>query len=438
MNITVAKFGGTSMGNAQAISQVADILEATAGGKVAVVSATSGTTDMLLKLGDLAVSGKSWKKEFEELKAKHAGILNELKVEVDLADFFKEIKGLLEGVGMIKEMSLSANDRLVSFGERISSRILAAILKKRGVGSEAVDAFEIIFTDNDFKHGNVDFEKTDKAVAEKILPMLEKNIVPVVTGFIGQSESGKYITLGRGGSDYTGGIVAAALGASELQIWTDVEGIFNADPRIVKEAGPIEKVSFNEASELAYFGAKVLHPKTIQPAVKKGIPVKVLNTFNPSAKGTLINEEETNSLKSVSSKKGISVINICSSGMLNAHGFMAKIFEVFAKHKVAVDVVATSEVSVSITVDSAVPDGLMEDLKKIGAVTLQEKMAIICLVGNGIKNDSTVLGKMFSAVTGHNISMVSQGASQRNVTFLTREEEATEIVQTLFKTFFKK
>ncbi len=426
------------MGSAQAISQVADILEATAGGKVAVVSATSGTTDMLLKLGDLAVAGKNWEEEFEELKIKHEKILNELGAEVDLKDLFFQAEELLRGFGLVKEMSLSANDKLVSFGERLSSRILAALLKKRGIKSEAVDAFEIIFTDNDFKQGNVNFEKTDKAVSAKILPMLKDGIIPVVTGFIAQSESGQYITLGRGGSDYTGGIVAAALNADELQIWTDVEGIFNADPRIVKEAGPIEKVSFNEASELAYFGAKVLHPKTIQPAVKKDIPVKVLNTFNPSAKGTLINNEETNSLKSVSSKKGISVINICSSGMLNAHGFIARIFEVFAKYKVAVDVVATSEVSVSITVDSVVDDGLIGELGEIGVVTTQDKMAIICLVGNGIKNDSTVLGKMFSAVAGHNISMVSQGASQRNVTFLTREEEATEIVQILFKTFFKK
>lgn len=437
MNITVAKFGGTSMGTAETIRAVAEILRKISGGAVAVVSATSGTTDALIKLGELAVNGDNWTVEFENLAGKHRKICEELEVAAGIDNLWRNVRDLLEELTEKKEMPLNIYDLLIGFGERISSKILAGYLNKNGVKAKVVDAYKIIFTDNNFTEGNVDFEKTDVVVREIILPLLEKGVLPVITGFVGQSEDGQYITLGRGGSDYTGGIVAAALAAKELQIWTDVNGIFNADPRLINGAAALPEVSFNEASELAYFGAKVLHPKTIQPAVKKNIPVKVLNTFSPDSPGTVIDNIETESIKSVSSKKGISIINICSSGMLNAHGFLAKIFDVFAKHKVIVDVISTSEVSVSVTVDKVIKPELIEELETFSRVNVYEKMAIICLVGGGIKADSEVLGKMFSAISGYSVSMVSQGASQRNITFLVEESNASEIVKILFNTFFK-
>lgn len=425
------------MGTAEAIRAVEGILKKIPDNAVAVVSATSGTTDILIKLGKMAVDGENWASEFENLVKKHRVICDALNVNPEIDDLWKNVRELLEERNGKKEMPLNTYDLLIGFGERISSRILAEYLNKNEVKAEAVDAYKIIFTDNDFTEGNVNFEKTDVAVRKTILPLLEKGVLPVITGFVGQSKDGQYITLGRGGSDYTGGIVAAALAAKELQIWTDVNGIFNADPRLIPGAAALQKVSFDEASELAYFGAKVLHPKTIQPAVKKNIPVKVLNTFDPDSPGTVIDNSETESIKSISSKKGISIINICSSGMLNAHGFLAKIFDVFAKQKVVVDVISTSEVSVSVTVDKEIKPELIEELETFSRVNIYKKMAIICLVGGGIKANSEVLGKMFSAISGYSVSMVSQGASQRNITFLVEESKSQEIVKILFNTFFK-
>lgn len=438
----VAKFGGTSMGDAGAITKVADILIGMGGNGavVAVVSATSGTTDKLIALGEAALSGDGWEKILEGLIQKHEHIVEELGVEGDafnLQPFWDDMRKMAQGINLMGEMSMSARDKLMSFGERISSQILAALLVARGVKSVAMDAYELVFTDNNFGEGNVDFEKTNKVIAEKVGGLIEDGFVPVITGFIGQALNGHYITLGRGGSDCSGAIVAGALCASELQIWTDVDGIFNTDPRLVGTARVLERVSFNEAGELAYFGAKVLHPKTIKPAIEKNIPVKILNTFNPTAVGTLITNEEEESLKSVTYKKGISIVNICSAGMLEARGFMAKLFEVFARHGVEVDVVSTSEVSVSVTVDNGEAERVVADLSGFAKVNVVGGLAIVCLVGGGIVADRRVLGELFTAVSEHDVMMVSQGASKRNITFLVKETEAQEVVKKVFNRFFK-
>lgn len=411
-----------------------------------VVSATSGTTDKLIALGEAAQKGDSWEEILEGLIQKHEKIVEELGVGgqgFPLQPFWDDIRKLAQGISLMGEMSLGAKDKLMSFGERISSQILAAVLIKRGVKAVAMDAHELVFTDDNFGEGNVDFEKTDKVIVEKVGGLLEDRVVPVITGFIGQAApcggqvTGHYITLGRGGSDYSGAIVAGALEASELQIWTDVDGIFNIDPRLVGTARVLARVSFNEAGELAYFGAKVLHPKTIKPAIEKNIPVKILNTFNPTAIGTLITNEEEESLKSVTYKKGISIVNICSAGMLEARGFMAKLFEVFARYGVEIDVVSTSEVSVSVTVDNGEAEKVVSDLSEFAKVNVVGGLAIVCLVGAGIAGDSRILGELFTAVSEHEVMMVSQGASKRNITFLVREAEAQEVVKKVFNRFFK-
>lgn len=425
------------MGTDQAMLAVAGIIRNVKGVKVAVVSATSGTTDMLIRLGKEAVSGADFEAIFAELVQKHEKIVTNLHINLDMSAFWEEMRKILQGISMLGELSPNVLDRLQSFGERISATILADYLKANGIEALMVDAFDLVKTDNNFGAGNVDFDVTYKKICEALLPLIEKGIVPVVTGFIGQAENGQYITLGRGGSDYSGAIVAGALAAGELQIWTDVDGILNADPRLVPEAKVLPQVSFNEAGELAYFGAKVLHPKTIKPAIEKNIPVRILNTFNVAAPGTLITNEEIESIKSVTYKKNISVINICSLGMLNAHGFLAKIFDAFARHKVVADVVSTSEVSVSVTVDAAVSQPLVAELSSFATVTLYENMAIICLVGEGIRAKSGILGQLFSAVHEHNVSMVSQGASKRNITFLVNGEEAPGVVVKVFNVFFK-
>lgn len=441
--LVAAKFGGTSMGSASAIKCVAEIVESLGRRKVVIVSAMSGITDKLIALGEAAFSEQSFEPVLQEIIEKHETAIRELELGVNsdgvgfsLSDFWDEIRKIAQGISLIRELSLTTRDRLMSFGERASSRILAALLEKRGVRAVAVDGYDIVFTDNHFGEGHVNFEKTNEAILRGVAPMIHDGVVPVVTGFVGQAENGHYITLGRGGSDYSGAIVGAALGAAEVQIWTDVDGIMNADPRIVPEAKVLEKVSFNEAGELAYFGAKVLHPKTIKPAIEKNIPVRILNTFNVSAPGTLITNEEEESLKSVTYKKGICIVNICSVGMLEAHGFLVKIFEVFARHEIAVDVVATSEVSVSLTVEGGLNEIAFEELSKFAKVSVHPEMAIVCVVGEGIRTRKGVLGDLFSAVSEYDVNMVSQGSSQRNITFLVKESEAKEVVARIFNKFF--
>jgi aspartate kinase len=434
--LRVAKFGGTSMGTAESITAVAEIIEQMAGEKAVVVSATSGTTDKLIEMGALALNENGWEKLLEELEEKHQSICEDLKIEIDLSECWESLKKLVHGISLLGELSIQSKDRLQTFGERISSKILATYLKSRNNKSEAFDAFDLIFTDDNYGAGNVDFEKTDKVIKEKLLTLIESGVIPVITGFVAQSLSGEYITLGRGGSDYTGAIIASALSADELQIWTDVDGIYQADPRLVKEAKVLESLSFAEAGELAYFGAKVLHPKTIKPALAANIPVRILNTFNPGAVGTVIKNEEEESIKSVTYKKGVSVINICSAGMLEARGFLARLFEVFAKNEISVDVVATSEVSVSLTVNCEVEEDLIKDLEEFASVEIFEKMAIICLVGGELKSNKKVLGRLFGAVGDHDIQMVSEGASKRNITFVVPEDQAQDVVKKVFNEFF--
>lgn len=430
----VAKFGGTSMGTADSIRQVAEIVRS-AGEVAVVVSASSGTTDGLIELGRLAVSGGEWREKLEALVEKHRVIMEGLSVSADLAAFWRDIENLLLGVSLMQDLSLSAADRLCGYGERVSSVILAAYLNGLGVKAEAVNAFDLVFTDNNYGEGNVDFERSYAATAQRLGSLISDGVVPVVTGFIGQSAEGKYIVLGRGGSDYSGAIVAAALGARELQIWTDVDGILSADPRIVAGARVLSTVSFEEASELAYFGAKVLHPKTIKPAVQKGVPVRILNTFNPQAVGTVIVEKSDDSLKSVTYRNGVMIVNICAAEILEAYGSLAKIFEVFGRHKIVVDVVSTSEVSVSLTVDG-LPQAVLAELEEFATVEVEEGVAIVCLVGNGIARNPHVLGQLFGSIDGHDVRMVSQGASKRNITFLVRESEVVEVVGKVFNKFF--
>jgi aspartate kinase len=436
MSIIVAKFGGTSMETSDSLKQVADIIQQYDDELVVVVSALSGTTDALISLGGAALAGNSWQSDLDELIERHHTVIMELGISLDLSGYHCDIRDLLRGVSLIGELSSSALDRLMSFGERMSSEILSAFLNAGDCCSEALDAFDFISTDDSYGNGIVQLEKSGISTLEVVSPLLDRHVVPVVTGFIAQSASGHYITLGRGGSDYSASLLASFLNAGALDIWTDVDGIFNADPRLIPEAFALPELSFHEASELAYFGAKVLHPQTIKPAVAQNIPVRILNTFHPSAPGTLIGKNEEESLKSVTFKKGITIVNICSSGMLDAHGFLSRIFDVFTRHQVVVDVVSTSEVSVSLTVDNGDFKAVLPDLEEFSTVTVHEHMAIVCLVGNGIRSNTSVLSRLFTSIVDCNVSMVSQGASKRNITFLIDEEEVESVVRRVFSEFF--
>lgn len=436
MNVVVAKFGGTSMGNAQAITRVAEILKGQGEPVVAVVSAVAGVTDQLLKLGQMALRNEDWQGEFGSFCSRHQEIIKNLAVDLDTAPFYSELEKLLRGISLVGEISLSKADHLMSFGERISSLMLYQKLKALGLRAERIDTKELIMTDNHYTEANVNFQKTNTLIEERVKPLLEDGRLVVLTGFIGQSADGNYSTLGRGGSDFTGAIAAAALGARELQIWTDVDGIYSSDPKLIREAKVVPRLSFGEAGELAYFGAKVLHPKTVLPTIKKNIPVRILNTFNPEAAGTLITPEgDKPGLKAVAWKRGATIINVYSTRMLAAHGFLARIFSVFALHEIAVDVLTTSEISVSLTVDVKLPAELIRELSEFSEVSIVPDQAIICLVGEGLADIKGILGNLFLCLQDHRIRMVSQGASERNITFLVHQDEAETVVKKVFYKF---
>jgi len=432
----VMKFGGTSMGSAEAMRKASAIVRATHGEVVVVVSAMSGTTDALISIGRTAIAAGDTMPKFNEIWDRHRVAVRDLRLDLELYEFRSEIERIVDHVSTVTELSPATLDLLQGLGERMSAKVFAALLRRDGAEAESVDASRIVRTDDRHGCAGVDLPETIALACDALLPMVARRVIPVVTGFIGGTPSGKYTTLGRGGSDYSAAIVAAAIDASELQIWTDVAGMFSADPRLVKTATAIPQLSFAEAGELAYFGAKVLHPKTIVPAVEKNIPVRILDTFHPDQPGTLITNETRPSIKSVTSKKGITVVSICSQGMLDAHGFLGRIFGAFAKHEVVVDVVSTSEVSVSVTVDRAVPQALVDELRTFATVEVESGMAIVCLVGEGIRTQPDVLARLFAAVGPVPVSMVSQGASKRNVTFVVAESDSNFAVERVFRAFF--
>ena len=436
----VMKFGGTSVGGAEQIRNVAEIIKNNMGkSPVVVVSAVKGITDKLIELGNAAAQGNGHG-ILEEIKKKHHEILEKLGlsrllVEKDL----EELSNLLNAARKIKKMDAKALDEFQSFGERMSSKIVAAQLSKNNMEAQAFNAFDLgLITNSDF--GNA--EPLEEAFGNLDNSIKKMNAIPVITGFIGKTEKGEITTLGRGGSDYTAGIVGAAINAGEIQIWTDVDGIMSADPKIVENARTLEQVSFAEASELAYFGAKVLHPKTIMPAMEKNIPVRVLNTFNPKGNGTLIlNEAEKSrqTVKAITSKKNITLVHVNSKRMLGAYGFLARLFDVFYKYKQSVDVVSTSEVSVSMTVDDGKNvDDIASDLKGIADVKVLKNKAVICVVGEGMRNTPGVSGRVFSVLGKNkiNIEMISQGASEINITFVVDGKDAENAVKVLHKEYY--
>lgn len=435
MNIVVAKFGGTSMGSADSIKLVADIIFSNQKRKVIVVSALSGVTDKLLNLGRLAENNEMWQDEYNELIERHEEVRIGLNLDISLSDYYFEINQLVQGISMVSDFSAHSQDHLLSFGERLSSFILAEFLKTR---TEVVlaDSLNFIKTDSEFTNATVDWQATIKMVEKNIKTNLAENKIVICAGFVGSDEDGEYTTLSRGGSDYTAAILANILEGDGLEIWTDVDGIMTADPHLISEAKTIESISFNEAAELAYFGAKVLHPKTIQPAVEKNIPVFVLNTFDPKNKGTKICSQSNNNIKSVAYKKNIKILNICSTRMLEASGFLNKIFSLFEEFGVVVDVVSTSEVSVSLTVDEFPPKKLIEKLSQFSTVEERLDRAIICLVGEGIKEQSGVVAKLFQSIGELPIEMISQGASQRNITLVVEESFVPIVIKNIYNTFF--
>jgi aspartate kinase len=361
-------------------------------------------------------------------------------VERKIHDHLAELENLARSVSTLGELTPRSQDAISSFGERLSSLVIAGALSARGIPVELVDSRRFIITDSRFTSAAPDMVETEARTRRELLPLLEAGRVPLAQGFIGSTLNNATTTIGRGGSDYSAAIIGAALGADAIEIWTDVDGLLTADPRVVARARRIRVISFAEAAELSYFGAKVLHPSTVLPAVERSIPVHIYNTRNPAGEGTLIVAKPRPSrslIKSIANKRGVTVVNVTSTRMLLAYGFLRAIFEVFDRYQTSVDVVTTSEVSVSMTLDSTDSlEAIKRELSGIGEVSVERDKAIICIVGDNLKFKSGVAARLFRAIGQASVNMVSQGASEINLTFVIDESDVDEVVRRLHNEFF--
>jgi aspartate kinase len=353
---------------------------------------------------------------------------------------FAELNGLVHALAVLREVSPRSRDAVHAVGEVVSSRIVAAAFADHGIASGWVDARTVLITDAEHNAAAPDMMETCDRARERVAPLLADGKVVVLGGFIGATATGITSTLGRGGSDYSAAIFGSCLGVDEIQIWTDVDGMLTADPRIVPQPRLVPQLSFAEASELAYFGAKVLHPSTILPAVAKNIPVRILNSRRPDNTGTLITAEgrpAEGQLTALACKRDVTVIDITSTRMLMAHGFLRRLFEVFERFKTAVDVVTTSEVSVSVTVDDTRRlEAILDNLHNFAEASCEREMAIICAVGENLRVDPTLFGRAVTSLERIPLRLVSQAGSRRNVTFVLRDTDVPHAMMRLHETFF--
>jgi aspartate kinase len=458
--MVVMKFGGTSVADRTAIERLIAIVRAQrqadaaqeggdARGPIVVVSAMSKVTDRLLGIAANAGAGdiEGARNNLRELRERHIAVSAVIDDEVQRKDVvafldreFDELERIAHALGVLREVSPRWLDAIAASGELLSSRIVAAALTSQGLIAQWIDARRTVITDAEHTSAAPLFPETTSSLMTNVDPPLAAGRIAVLGGFVGATRNGVTTTLGRGGSDYSAAIIGACLGVAEIQIWTDVDGMLTADPRIVPGPYVVPHLSFAEASELAYFGAKVLHPATIQPAVSRNIPVRILNSHRPHARGTLITGERPPSarpLTAVASKKQVSVISITSTRMLMAHGFLRRLFEVFEKWKTPVDVITTSEVTVSVTVDDRhrLPS-IIEALSEFAEVEAEHDMAIVCVVGEGLQSDPHLIGQVLQSIGDVEIRLVSQAASRRNVTFVIREADLPHALGQLHRQFF--
>jgi aspartate kinase len=449
MKPLVMKFGGTSVGDGPAFARAANIVFARLELKpVVVVSAMSGMTDALLDATRLANEGdvRAAIELLEPHYDRHVAVVDELlgpavrtAALAHIQTVRNELTELLNRIGSGSSLA-QLTDSVLSQGERLSSFLLAAVLREYEVASDAISPQQCIITDSEFGCAAPLLEQTFEATNTTINPLLAASVVPVLGGFIGATEQGETTTLGRGGSDYTAALIGAALSAREIQIWTDVTGVLTADPKVVSDAQTVPRLSYAEAAELAYFGAKVLHPKTIQPAVEGSIPVRICNSRLPLEEGTLVaaeSEASPRTVKAIAHKTGVTTLQITSARMLGAYGFLRALFEVFDRHRTAVDVVTTSEVSVSLSLDDAAAlPAITAELEKLAAVRVERGRAIICVVGEGLRGTPGIAAQVFNTISDINVTLISQGASSINLTFAIEEERVAEAVSRLHCAFF--
>jgi aspartate kinase len=451
MPAVVMKFGGSSVVDATAIRRVIRIVAAERErGRVpvVVVSALGGVTDRLLALADHARQGHEAEVEAgtAELRRRHMHEATELGVDQNgvllpaLETLFGHLHSLLQAIDDCRSADPRALDAIAASGELLSSRLVAAAMTAAGLPAVWVDAREVVLTDDRHTCAAPRMDDIAAAAPATLDPIVAGGAVAVLGGFVGRAPDGSTTTLGRGGSDYSAALVGAAIGADEIQIWTDVDGMLTADPRIVNDAEVVPHLSFAEAAELAYFGAKVLHPSTIFPAVSRNVPVRILNSHRPEAKGTLITADPPHghrSFAALACKRGITILDMTSTRMLMAHGFLRRVFEVFDRFETAVDVVTTSEVSVSVTIDDnrRGPD-IVAALLEFADVTVEEQMALLAVVGDRLTTHSALAARIVGALTAFPLRMVSQAASRRNVTIVLPEASLAPAMMHLHRELF--
>src|SRR3989344_1553432 len=435
----VAKFGGTSVSSKERVLTLCNIVGTELGRQpVVVVSALSGVTDLLLSLPVLSKSKVG--KTIRVIKNLHKNLVGKLwsnkKLQQEIMQFIDSQLEDLAKLTFRDNLTKESLDELVSYGEIMSSHIITHALRSKGIEAAQVIATDLITTNNNF--GSADFllQPSKRNIKRILPPIIKMGVVPVVTGFIGSTKGGRVTTLGRGGSDYTASIIGFCLKASEIQIWTDVDGIFTADPRLVENARALQTVSFKEASELAAFGARVLHPRTIRPAIKAGIPVKVLNTFNPKNSGTLIEEKSSSIsyIKAVSFKRKTFLVNIYATEMLLKKGFLARIFKVFAKNAISVDLVSVSEVSVSVTLDDNENlENAIKGINEFANASVVQGLGMVSLIGEGITTSTRTIKKIFDILDKEKIltRMVSLGATDINISIVVESEKIEQAVKAL-------
>ena len=446
----VMKFGGSSLANAERIDHVAQLIkrQIDLGYKVRAVvcSAMGKTTNGLLSAGDFALEGRV---NIDALRTLHKQAIDEFglsdNVRSEVMELLEECESLLNGVKLLQELSPKSLDQLVSYGERCSVRIMSARLNQLGVPAAAYDAWEIgMITDSNFGDALID-KSTPSNIKNFFSSRIDASVTAVVTGFIGHDSQGRITTLGRGGSDLTATSIGAACNLDEIQVWKDVDGILTTDPRVVASAIPVPAVTYDEASELAYFGAQVLHPIAMQPAMKEGVMVRVKNSYNPSAPGTTITQTKEvgeNLVTAITFKRNVQLVDIVSTRMLGAYGFLSRVFGAFEKNKISVDVLASSEVSVSVTLDrkSKINEGdeILDDLAPYADVTIKQNRSILTLIAD-VERSSEVLATVFSSFSkmGIKVQMLSQGASKVNISFVVKDEDLERAVENLHQCFFE-
>ncbi|MDA9343668.1 bifunctional aspartate kinase/homoserine dehydrogenase I [Algibacter sp.] len=457
----VLKFGGTSVGSSKNINSVINILENY--GKtdtiVCVVSAVGGITDKLLLAGKQAQSkDRAFVDTFADIKEKHYTIIKELNPTNNkgvlnyIDDRLSALHSLLEGIYLINELSPKTSDKLVSFGEMLSSFIIAETMKNRGLSADRKNSQELVITNSNFTKAEVDFTITNQNIRDYFKSV--KQNITILPGFVSKSKIGEITTLGRGGSDFTAAIIAAALHVEQLEIWTDVSGMFTTNPKLVKQAYPINKISYQEAMELSHFGAKVLYPPTVQPVLSLDIPIHIKNTLDPDAVGTIISNEDTKSsspVKGISNISNIALLTLEGTGMVGIPGFSKRLFETLSQEKINVIMItqASSEHSICLGIDEkdaqaakAAIDVVFENeiaLGKIEPIIVETGLSIIALVGDNMKNHQGISGKMFSTLGRNNINIraIAQGASEKNITAVIDEKDVKKALNTLHEQFFE-